>query len=277
MIADLTIAIPVKDEEINLPGCLTSIGSDFAQKVVVIDSGSTDRTKQIALEFGAEVVDFKWDGKFPKKRNWFLRNGNIKTKWILFLDADEYLTPAFKAELCTALRKDDKNGYILNYTINFLGKPLRGGYPLRKLALFKVGVGEYEHVDEERWSKLDMEIHEHPVINGPVGVIRNKIDHRDYRNISYYIYKHSEYAAWEAERYLQKVKTAAIDKKTTWQQRIKYRLVSSSLVGPAYFCGAYFFFGGFRDGARGFAFAILKASYFTQIYCRIKEQQNSNG
>ena len=96
---DITIAIPVKNEEKNLGGCLDAIGDDFARSIVLIDSQSTDGTLEIARAYGIDVVDFKWDGKFPKKRNWFLRNHSIQTEWIMFLDADEYLTAEFKNEL----------------------------------------------------------------------------------------------------------------------------------------------------------------------------------
>ena len=272
MVLDLTIAIPVKNEEVNLPGCLASIGTGLAKQIVLIDSGSTDRTKAIATQFGAKVIDFIWNGQFPKKRNWYLRNYTPETKWIMFLDADEYLTPEFKTELANAILKDDKTGYWLNYTIYFMGKQLKGGYPLRKLALFKVGSGEYERIDEINWSNLDMEVHEHPILNGEVGIIKSKIDHRDYRGVSHYVIKHNEYAAWEAERFLENYNELANKKKLTWKQRIKYKLMRSVLIGPAYFAGSFFLLGGFRDGSRGLAFSILKMSYFTQIYCKIKEK-----
>src|SRR5918993_4625769 len=268
---DLTIALPVRNEERNLPGCLAAIGNGLASRIVVIDSGSTDRTQQIAKEFGADVVAFEWDGKFPKKRNWYLRNHPITTKWILFLDADEYLTQEFKNELRQALERDDKVGYWLSYTIYFLGKQLKGGYPLRKLALFKVGSGEYERIDEEQWSKLDMEVHEHPILAGDVGVIKSKIDHQDYRGVSHYVIKHNEYASWEAGRFIKTINTPNISDHWTWKQRLKYRLMRTVLIGPAYFCGSFFLLGGFRDGARGWAFAVLKMSYFTQVYCKIRE------
>ena len=96
---DLTIAIPAKNEETNLAACLDAIGKDFAEKIVIIDSGSTDKTKLIAAQYDVQVIDFNWNGKFPKKRNWYLRNYTPTTKWILFLDADEYLTPDFKNEV----------------------------------------------------------------------------------------------------------------------------------------------------------------------------------
>lgn len=272
-LVDLTIAIPVKNEEANLLVCLNAIGNDFAKHVVVIDSNSTDQTQRIAAEWGADVVNFVWDGKFPKKRNWFLRNYNVTTKWILFLDADEIITAEFKKEVATKLAKEDKAGYWLSYCIYFLGKQLKGGYPLRKLALFKVGAGEYERIEEERWSHLDMEVHEHPVLNDDTGVIYARIDHKDFRGISNYISKHNEYASWEAGRYLNGA--AMHTGNWTWRQKLKYRLMHSMLIGPAYFVGSYIFLGGFRDGARGFAFAILKMSYFTQVYCKIRESQKA--
>ena len=271
---DLTIAIPVRNEEKNLPTCLAAIGSDLAQHIVLIDSGSTDSTQEIARAYGAEVVDFAWDGRFPKKRNWYLRNHTPKTKWVLFLDADEFLTPEFKAELRQTLQQDEaKIGYWLRYTIYFLGKENKGGYFLHKLALFQVGAGEYEKIDEDQWSQLDMEIHEHPVLNGELGTIRSKIDHQDFRGVSYYVAKHNEYSSWEAARFLKLSGDTKSTQQWTWMQRIKYGLMRTPLLGPIYFLGSFFLMGGFRDGSRGFAFAILKMAYFTQMYCKIREME----
>lgn len=272
-ILSLTIVIPVKNEEQNLPGCLAAIGHNFAQEIVVIDSESTDRTREIAESFGARVIDFQWNGQFPKKRNWYLRNHTPFTEWVLFLDADEYLTDEFKQALTHALKAPDKVGYWLNYTVYFMGKRLRGGYPLKKLALFRVGAGEYEYIDEKQWSHLDMEIHEHPILAGNIGTIKAKIDHRDFRDIAHYVAKHNEYSSWEAARYLRMTaQTKSIP--LTWKQRIKYRLLRTPLAGPAFFFGSFFLLGGFLDGSRGFAFAMLKMAYFTEIYCKIKELKN---
>lgn len=270
---DLTIVIPVRNEEKNLPGCLAAIGSDLARRVVVIDSGSTDGTVPIARRFGASVVEFVWDGKFPKKRNWYLRNHTPETEWVLFLDADEYLTEAFKSTLRETLPHSEKVGYWLSYTIYFLGEKLRGGYPLRKLALFRVGAGEYERIDEDQWSRLDMEVHEHPILVGETGVISTKIDHQDFRGVSHYVAKHSEYASWEAARFLKQTDPNQHRNHWTWKQHLKYALMRSTLIGPAYFLGSFVLMGGFRDGARGLAFAILKMAYFTQVYCKIREHR----
>lgn len=268
---DLTIALPVRNEERNLPGCLAAIGKGFVSKVVILDSGSSDQTAVIAREWGAEVIDFQWDGKFPKKRNWYLRNHRPTTRWILFLDADEYLTDAFKSDLRAALDDVSKVGYWLSYSIYFLGKELKAGYPLRKLALFQTEAGEYEKIDESQWSQLDMEVHEHPVLLGDVGVIKAKINHQDFRGVSHYVAKHNDYSTWEAHRFLKTVGDPAV--RTTWtgKQKLKYCLMRSPLIGPIYFCGSFILMGGFRDGARGLAFAIMKMAYFTQVYCKINE------
>ncbi len=271
MMLDLTIAIPVRNEEKNLPGCFEAIGKDFAKNIIVIDSGSTDRTKEIAAAYDVPVIDFVWDGKFPKKRNWFLHNHMPSTKWVLFLDADEYLTDEFKHEVREKLAGEDKVGYWLRYTIYFMGKKLKGGYPLKKLALFRVGAGEYERIDENKWSKLDMEVHEHPVLHGDIGHIKNKIDHKDFRDISHYIHKHSEYAAWEAERFITSANVNASGK-WTLKQKVKYRLMRSVWIGPVFLFCSFILLGGFKDGVRGLVFAIFKMSYFTQIYCKIQEK-----
>ena len=199
---DLTIVIPVRNEEENIKGCLAAIGEGLAESIVVVDSQSTDNTKQIAIMAGAEVVDFSWDGRFPKKRNWYLRNHTPKTKWVMFLDADEYLTAEFKDELEVALSNDEVAGYWLKYTIYFLGQKLRGGYPLDKLALFKVGAGEYERIDEDRWSKMDMEIHEHPILPEKSGNLNIRSIISDFRGVAHYVAKHNDYAWWEAQRFL---------------------------------------------------------------------------
>ncbi|MCC9642714.1 glycosyltransferase family 2 protein [Rhodopirellula sp. JC740] len=273
MTLDLTIAIPVKNEGTDLLACLNVIGHDFAKRVVVIDSGSSDATPSIAKEWGADVVDFAWDGQFPKKRNWFLRDHPPETKWVLFLDADEHLTSVFKEELRATLPKTEHVGFWLHYTIYFLGGELKHGYPLEKLALFQVGSGEYERIDETGWSKLDMEIHEHPILDGTLGTIRSKIDHRDFRPLHHYIAKHNEYSSWEAARF--QVRSEEDRASMTWKQRLKYRIVTSPLAGPVYFVGAYFFMRGFLDGSRGFVFALLKMSYFTQVYCKIREARQA--
>ena len=271
---DLTIVIPVKNEILNLPGCINAIGANFAKNIVILDSNSNDGT-QLISGGNIDLIDFVWDGNFPKKRNWYLRNHTPTTQWVLFLDADEYITDAFKNEVTKRISANDgKVGYWLNYSIYFMGRRLKGGYPLKKLALFKVVAGEYEKIDESNWSSLDMEIHEHPILNGETGVIQSKIDHRDFRGVDHYMIKHQEYASWEAARYQTDINDNEKMRAWTWKQKLKYRLIRSPIIGLFYFFGSYIFMGGFRDGSVGLAFAILKMSYFTQIYCKINESKS---
>ncbi|MBN2234221.1 MAG: glycosyltransferase family 2 protein [Opitutales bacterium] len=274
---DLTIVIPTLNEAGHLSGCLDAIGSDFAKRVVVLDSGSTDGTRQLADRPGVDWLDFQWNGRFPKKRNWFLREHPPATGWVLFLDADEYLTPYFKQELRRVLPDSVHVGFWLRYTVFFLGRRLKGGYPMKKLALFRVGSGEYEKIEEDHWSALDMEVHEHPVLAGSIGIIHSKIDHRDMRGIGPYMAKHAEYASWEAARYLKCVNDPEIRASWTWKQKLKYRLIRTPFAGVVYFFGSYFCYGGWLDGSAGLAFALLKMSYFTRIYCRIRELDQGSG
>jgi glycosyltransferase involved in cell wall biosynthesis len=277
LLSDLTIAIPARNEERNLSTCLRAIGNDFARRVVVIDSGSTDGTASVARGHGSDVVDFVWDGRFPKKRNWFLRHHAPSTTWVLFLDADEILDSAVKSEIYSALLNTTHQGFLLSYTNYFLGRRLYGGYPLRKLALFRVGDVEYERIEEQNWSQCDMEVHEHPVVSGSVGIIRSRIDHRDLRGIDSYMRKHNEYAAWEAHRlFSHRHGLNHLTTKKSWKphQRLKYRLLISPWGGLAFFLGSFLLMGGWRDGSTGFAFCLLKAGYFTQIACRLRELED---
>ena len=273
---DLTIAIPVRNEERNLAVCLQAIGTDFARQVVVIDSASTDSTADVARAHGAKLITFHWDGRFPKKRNWYLRHHPPTTRWVLFLDADEILTPAVKSEIAAVLPASSHQGFLLSYTIFFLGRRLRGGIPLRKLALFRVGDAEYERIDEEHWSQCDMEVHEHPQLTGSIGLIRSRIDHRDLRGIDSYMTKHNQYAAWEAQRLF----SHGLDPHAaaSWKphQRIKYSVLTSPWGGLAFFFGSYFVMGGWRDGSVGLAFSMIKAGYYAQISCRLRELRQSS-
>ena len=257
----VTVAIPVRNEERGLAACLERLAR-FAQ-VVVIDSGSTDRTCEIARAHGAGVVQFAWNGRFPKKRNWFLREHRPSTPWVLFLDADELVDGAFCDELAATLPTTPHDGFWLTYDNWFLGRRLRHGTPNRKLALFRVGAGEYERIDEQRWSNLDMEIHEHPVIEGSVGQIRARIDHRDDRGLEHWKERHAAYAAWEAKRAL--ALRAQGTAPSAGRQGTKYRVLGKWWLPSAYFLDGYIRRLGFLDGWRGLLHAWLKSRYFAQV------------
>lgn len=266
----VTVAIPVRDEELNLAQCLPRLGR-FA-RVVVIDSGSTDRSREVAAAAGAEWIEFRWDGRFPKKRNWFLRTQRIGTPWVLFLDADELVDDAFCDELARTLPGTPHAGFWLNFDNWFLGRRLRHGDANRKLALFRVGAGEYERIDEERWSPLDMEVHEHPVLAGTTGEIRARIDHRDDRGFAHWQRKHDAYSSWEARRAeALRAGGEAARAHLTPRQRRKYASLGAWWLPAAYVLQAYVLRRGFLDGYAGLAFALAKARYFRDIGRKIRQ------
>ena len=117
----VSVCIPVRDDAINLQTCLALLG-DF-DEVVVVDSGSVDHTVEVAQQAGAKVLQFKWEGGFPKKRNWTLRNHIFAHPWVLFLDADERMNAEFVAELRETLRDTPHAGFWISFTNWFLGSP----------------------------------------------------------------------------------------------------------------------------------------------------------
>ncbi|HEY5653320.1 MAG TPA: glycosyltransferase family 2 protein [Pontiella sp.] len=269
----ISVVIPVKNEEKNIHNCLQRLGE--YDEVVVVDSGSTDSTCTIAEEHGASVIQFEWNGHFPKKRNWVLRNITLRNAWVLFLDADEYVSDEFNQEVEDKVAQTKFNGFWITYQNYFMGRRLNHGDTMRKLALFRVGAGEYEKIDEDRWSHLDMEIHEHPIIAGRIGFIRAPICHHDYNGYEAYLARHNAYSSWEAQRYLQLQYNGFVG--LTKRQKIKYRLMGSWLLGPLYFVGVYFLRFGFLDGRSGLLLAFSKMIYFFQVKCKIDEILNHNG
>lgn len=270
----VTVVIPVKNESKNLPKCLSSLRG--VAHVVVVDSSSEDETVAIAREFGATVINFKWNGRFPKKRNWLLNNYRFKTEWVLFLDADEQLTSRFCNEIKTATRRNDVVGFWINYDLYFMGRLLRHGIRQHKLALFKHSAGSYEHIDEVEWSKLDMEVHEHPVLDGPVGEIASRVEHHDFRGLHHLIARHNEYSTWEARRYLALLSDEGAWSLLTKRQMFKYRHMSKWWFAVLYFFTSYFLRGGILDGREGFYYAIMKFIYFFEIRMKILEIRKSD-
>jgi colanic acid biosynthesis glycosyl transferase WcaI len=266
----VAVVIPVKNEEACIAACLERL-QGFAQ-VFVVDSGSTDRTCEIARAFGAAVVQFEWNGRYPKKRNWFLLNHPIEAPWVLFLDADELVDDAFKTAVRRAVSSNTHNGYWISYRNAFLGKRLRFGVPQRKLALFRTGCGLYERIEEESWSTLDMEVHEHPVIEGSIGEIRAEIDHREPQDLGRFLSKHIDYARWEARRCLLLSRNGATSP-LSWRQKAKYRLLGGPFFPLAYFLYAYVVRLGFLDGWAGLSYAFYKGWYFHSVGLLIAQEK----
>jgi glycosyltransferase involved in cell wall biosynthesis len=261
----VTAVVPVKNEEKNLASCLARLSS--FKEVLVVDSDSTDRTREIAEAFGAKIIDFAWQGGFPKKRNWVLLNYKFSTQWVLFVDADEQLTDEFLQEMSGKITEDRHVGFWTNYRNHFLGRVLKYGVPQRKLALFRVGAGLFERIDEVRWSNLDMEVHEHPILSGSIGQIMAPIDHLDFRGLEHFLDRHNAYSTWEANRFLQQVNAVAM----TPRQTAKYKYILQWWFPLAYFVLTYVMRLGFLDGRAGYVYAVFKATYYMQVREKILE------
>src|SRR5579864_5065078 len=180
----VSVIIPVRNEERNLPRCLKALRG--AGEVYVIDSGSTDETVDIAHSFNAKVVQFHYRGGWPKKRQWAMNTLPLAYDWILLLDADEILTPELAEEIQQALHNPLCDGYYIALRMHFLGRVLRhSNASFYKLSLFRRGKGRFEcRLKEQDESMCDMEVHEHVVVEGQTAKLQNPRVHRNLDTLS---------------------------------------------------------------------------------------------
>jgi hypothetical protein len=195
----VSVIIPVRNEAKNLPRCLQTLRD--AGEVVVVDSQSTDATVEIAREFGAQVVQFHYQGGWPKKRQWAMDTVPLAYDWILLLDADEVLTPELTTEIHRAIQSTEINGYYIALRMYFLGRVLsHGDARFWKLSLFRRGKGKYEcRLKDQDASMADMEVHEHVYVDGRTARLQHPLIHHNIESLSRYIQKHDEYSNWEAK------------------------------------------------------------------------------
>ena len=121
----LTLLIPCKNEESNIESCIKSV--EWIEEMFVIDSQSTDRTIEIAEHLGAKVVQFHYNGGWPKKKNWALENLPFSHEWVLILDADECLPPEAEEEIKGIVSNPNEkhSGYWINRRYFFFGKTFK--------------------------------------------------------------------------------------------------------------------------------------------------------
>jgi glycosyltransferase involved in cell wall biosynthesis len=194
----VSVIVAARNEAKNLPSCLAALRD--VGEVYVIDSQSTDATPEIARSFGCKVVQFHYQGGWPKKRQWAMETLPLAYDWIFLIDADEALTPELTAEIRRAIQNPEINGYYISLRMYFLGRLLRhGGAGFWKLSLFRRGKGRYEcRLKEQNASMADMEVHEHVVVEGATARLAHPLVHRNVESLSRYIQKHDEYSNWEA-------------------------------------------------------------------------------
>ena len=152
----VTVIVAARNEGRNLPRCLESLRD--VGEVYVIDSQSTDATVQIAQSYGAHVVQFHYQGGWPKKRQWAMESLPLAYDWISLVDADEALTPELASEIRRAIQDPAFDGYYIALRMFFLGRELRhSGASFYKLSLFRRGKGRFEcRLKEQDQSMADM-------------------------------------------------------------------------------------------------------------------------
>jgi glycosyltransferase involved in cell wall biosynthesis len=265
--APISVLIPVKNEAGNITACLASVA--FCDDIVVVDSGSVDGTRELVRQAGARLVDFNWDGQFPKKKNWALANVTWKNDWVFIIDADERATPALATEMRAALAQAGHQGFYVNRRFWFLDGWLNhcGYYPSWNLRFFRHTLGRYEKVaDSAGTGSGDNEVHEHVQLEGSAGYLQAEMEHYAFPDIATWVEKHNRYSNWEARLQVGALsatqpETAALEPGLARKRRMR-RLAWSLPFRPALrFLYHYVWRAGFRDGYRGYVFCRLMAWY----------------
>jgi glycosyltransferase involved in cell wall biosynthesis len=279
----VTVIVAARNEARNLPRCLESLGD--VGEVYVVDSQSTDPTVQIAQSYGAQVVQFHYQGGWPKKRQWAMESLPLAYDWIFLVDADEALTPELANEIRRAIQDPAYDGYYIALRMFFLDRELRhSGANFYKLSLFRRGKGRFEcRLKDQDQSMADMEIHEHIVITRQEGSkaktarLRHSLLHHNVESLSHYIRKHDEYSNWEARVWLAGDANArdlapslfgSQAQRRRWLRKKFFAIPGSPVL---FFFYKYVFSWGFLDGIPGLIYCGLQGVQFFHIKAKIYE------
>jgi glycosyltransferase involved in cell wall biosynthesis len=278
----LSVLVPVKNEAANLRDCLA--GVSFAQEIVVVDSDSTDGTQSIAESAGARVVQFAWNGKLPRKKNWALENVPWHHEWVLIIDADERITPELEREIREAICRTDVDGFYLNRRFWFLDGWINhcGYFPSWNLRLFRHPFGRYEQIEiANDISSGDNEVHEHVLLNGRVEYLSTPMEHYAFPDIATFVEKHDRYSWWEAAARTKMQTTHEKSLRATpfgkglERKRWLRNLATRRPFRPGLrFLYHYIWKEGFRDGYRGWVLCRLLASYERMIVSKQRQLKN---
>ena len=261
----VSVLIPIKNEAANLPRCLQAVG--WADEIVVVDSQSTDGSIEIAERLGAKVVQFEFNGVWPKKKNWALENIPFRNEWVFILDADEVLPASAREEFARAIAQaGDVAGYWINRRFMFMGRWLRHAYyPNWNLRLFRHSLGRYEKLTDTATHSGDNEVHEHVVVQGPTARLRCEMDHYAFPSVEVFIEKHNRYSNWEArvatERHLAAGAGHLHHEHVSRGRSLNLQSQRLPFRGLQRFLYVYLWQRGFLDGREGYYFARLHGIY----------------
>ena len=253
MINKLSVIILTYNESIHIQRAIENV-KDCCAEVIVLDSYSADDTVKIAEEFGAKVFQRKFDN-YAAQRNYAITELPIANEWILFLDADEYLSEELKKEIATELKSPKADGYYIKRRFYFMGKWIKWGgyYPTYLLRLFKKEKGLFQR-----------EINEHLFLNGISKKLQFDFCDDNKKSFTEWWLKHLKYAEREAFDLYNENKLSKDIKfwgsqaeRTSW---IRYKIWNKIplLIRPfIYFFYRYFLRLGFLDGRTGFIFHFM--------------------
>lgn len=256
----LSVIVLTQDEEAKLPELLDSL-EGLPCEVFVVDSGSTDRTVEIAKKRGCEVVHHDWPG-YGAQRNWAMQNLDLEAPWELHLDADERLTPELRSSIQAVLKADPpEDGFLLAKQGIFLGRPIEHGgvYPSYHLRLFRRGSGRCE----------DRLYDQHYIVDGEVGQLDGVLEDVIATDLSEWTQRHDRWASEEAREILRSNEQDQIEpradgdpiQRRRWYRR-RYYDAPPFLRAFLYFFWRYIVRLGFLDGREGTIFHVLHGLWY---------------
>lgn len=262
----ITTVVLAKNEELDLARCLASLPWPGA---VVVDSGSTDATVEVARKHGAAVFVHQQDGPFDiaEQRNWSIASCNIETEWILFLDADEELTAACINAIEAACGTNQYDAFELSPKFLFWGRWLKRtqGFPNWHSRLVKNVAKPFEG---GVWEHFRSDLR--------VGRIFEPYNHYGFsKGISRWIERHDRYSTWDSLRihaFLESGDSGELGTK----RKLRLRRVAAHLwpVRPiARFVNMYIWRLGFLEGIPGLVYCTLSFFYEFITVCKINEQR----
>ena len=256
---DMTVIILAKNEEANIERCINSV-KGWVRRIVVVDSGSTDKTVVLAENLGAEIYHHEPFVDYAKQFNWAIDNTNISTKWVFRFDADECVPLGLKQEIvdeCARHADDEVSGFMMRYKIFFMGKFLKfgGAYPFLKITIFKFGKGRFE----------DRSMGEHIVLSeGRCMDLKEDCEHYDFKSLTAFIDKHNWYATREVADYFavrSGRENAILDGQPEKAKKLRdgvYYRMPKYLRAKLYYWYKFYFKLGFLDGEAGRIWAFLR-------------------
>ena len=264
---DITVIILTKNEEKNIEKCIAS-AHQIAERILVIDSGSTDATVTLAKENGADVFYHEWPGH-AAQFNWALDNCEIKTTWVFRLDADERISEALATEINDRLKAADSNsidGFEMRWRIYFMGKWIKHGGTHKPyfLRLFRYGKGRVEN-------KL---MDEHIIVKGKVEKLDNDLIHYDYKGLDAWLSKHIWYSNLELQMYQTQSDTIGGNEVQKRKRGFYYKL-PLFLRARIYYWYRYYIQLGFLDGKEGKILIYLQSYWYRFVVdAKICEMEN---